>query len=113
MNETAESLFKIFDRMTPLVYAVLPSLIAVVLFFLGKKMGKPALKWVAFIPLAIGIILGILGMGLLNDSLYVQMNLLGGRSEILYRAIPIIPVVTGIVLILIDKLRNREIKSDL
>lgn len=113
MNETAQNLFQIFDRMTPMVYALVPSLLAVILFVVGKKTGKSGLKWAAFVPLAIGIILGIMGMGLLNDPLYTQLNLLGGRSEVLYRAIPIVPVVTAIALIVVDRLGAREMRSDL
>jgi hypothetical protein len=113
MNETADTLFKIFDRMTPMVYALVPALLAVIIFFGAKRMKKPNLKWLAFIPLAIGVILGIMGMGLLNDPLYNQMNLIGTRSELIYKAIPIIPVVVGIALVVINKLGTREMYSDL
>ncbi|MFM9872552.1 MAG: hypothetical protein ACKVQS_03685 [Fimbriimonadaceae bacterium] len=113
MNESIADLFQIFDRATPMIFALIPSILAVALFFFGKKKGNTVMKWMAYVPLLIGLVLGVLGLQLLNDSLFVQLNLLGSRSELLYRAVLIIPIVVGIALILFDKLAGREINSNL
>lgn len=113
MNESMADLFQIFGRATPAIFAFVPTLIAIIMFVVSKRTGKTGLKWGAFVPLVIGIILGIIGYQLLSDSLFVQLNLLGSRSEMLYRAIPIIPALAGIVIFVLDRLAGREISSNL
>lgn len=111
--DTAKNIYELFGKATPAIYAAAPSLVAVALFMWLRKGSHSHLKGIAYIPLVIGLILGILGWMLMGDTVYYSMLLPGPKTEMLYKAVPIVPVVAAIAMFLMDRLGNQTTKSDL
>ncbi|MBA4292728.1 hypothetical protein C0431_07115 [bacterium] len=109
----ASALFKSLGRLTPLAFTLIPSLIAVILYFTLRRMKATHLNWVPYLPLVIGVILGIFGWIAISSSLYVQMESIGQRSFLIYRAVLIAPILTAIGLFLLSKFGDGRMDSNL
>lgn len=113
MIDTAKNLFDLFGKATPAIYAAVPSILGFVLFLWLRKGSQPHLRWIATIPLVIGLILGIFAWMLLGDTVYMAMTLPGPKTELIYRAVPIIPIVAGIAMFIMDRFVGQTAKSEL
>lgn len=107
----AAELYTSIGRLTPLVFTLVPSGLALILFAVLRKSRATGVKWLPYIPLLIGVILGILGWIAISSSLFTQMQTLGTKSHIIYRAVLIAPILTAIGIFLVDRFGER--KADL
>ncbi len=100
----AQQLFQMFGRATPAVFAVGPSLIGVILYFGLRLLPDSRARWACFVPLVVGIVLGLVGQGLLRDVLFTAMNDFGTITTALYWGMLIVPILTGIGLVVFDRI---------
>lgn len=106
--------FIMFGRFTPIAFMAIPLIITFIMALIIKKSGRPHLRKFAYIPLGIGVIVGILAQKQFYDEpLFIEYNSLGSKSIILYWGIIVVPILAGIAMFLSDKLTKRSIDSDL
>lgn len=112
--EALTNLYQMFGEQTPLVFAIIPSLIAVILFFAFRKSENKMLSLLPYIVLGLGIILGIFAYILMSDSLFMSIYLQGrGKKTLLMRAVPIVPVITAIGIFFLSKRNNSNYNDQL
>lgn len=95
-----------------------PVVIACLIFWIGLKLqfaGKPAwIKWIAVIPLVVGVVLGIAPAQMFfSDQLYQALNGGGGKRALMHCAGIWAPVLGGIALVLWNKWVNKQKFEDL
>ncbi len=97
-------LFQMFGRATPAVFALGPSVVALILYFGLRLLPDSRARWASFIPLIVGLLLGIRGQQLLRDVLYTSMNDFGTITTAMYWAMLIAPILTAIGLVVFDRI---------
>lgn len=97
-------LFQMFGRATPAVFALGPSVIALILYFGLRLLPDSRARWASFAPLIVGLLLGLQGQRLLRDVLYTSMNDFGTMTTALYWGMLIVPILTGIGLVVFDRI---------
>lgn len=97
---------------TLITVCVVPTLIAVVLFFVfmkGELKGwAKTLKWVAMLPLIVGAFLGIGPMSAMNDELYRAQYGAGPRAKMLHYGGVVIPILAAIALVGLGIWHDRQ-----
>ena len=113
MVDSAMQLYEMFGKNTPLIFAVLPSMIAVGIFLGVRKSSNTIVKLLPYIPLVVGIFLGGVAYFLMADTVYMAAYPPGPRTAMIFRAVPIIPILVGIGFFVYNKMSSRTIDSNL
>ncbi|MBX3115002.1 MAG: hypothetical protein KF836_10595 [Fimbriimonadaceae bacterium] len=106
--------FVMFGRFTPLAFIAIPLILAYVITVIAKKTRNPQMRKFAYLPLLLGLLVGIAAqIQFNNEPMYMQFNDLGSKSEMLFWGVIIVPVLASVALFFSDRLSNRSIDSDL
>ncbi len=105
--------FTMWGRATPLILAIVPSLLAVTIFFVGKSVNRPQVKTVSYVILALGVLMGIFAAMKLQDTLYPIMHDVGPRSQMLFYAIGGVPLIVAVALFIFDRITGGTRTSGL
>ena len=105
--------FTMWGRSTPLILAIVPTVFALAVFFIGKSAQRPQVKTVAYVILALGVLMGIFAALKLQDSLYPVMHDVGPKSQLLFYAIGAVPLLAGIGLAIYDRISGGSRTSGL
>ena len=102
-----------FESDELILTALIPSIIAVIMFYAGMKLqhlGKSKfIKWSAVIPLLIGLFLGMEPFRMMYmDTTYQQMYPGGGRVKLMHAGGIIMPVLTAMGLGVWSWWNNRQ-----
>ena len=98
LNTFAQTKTGEFESSELAMIAIVPLVLAIVIFFIGIKLhhaGKPIwLKWIAFVPLAIGLILGISPtQKFWSDQLYRDFYGGGNKKGLMHAGGVIMPII--------------------
>lgn len=108
------SFFVMFGRSTPIVFIVVPVILAYVIYFIAKKVRSPQMRIFAYLPLAIGVIIGILAqVQFANEPMFLSFHDFGSRSVALYWGIIVVPILAAIIMFVAGKLSRSGIDADL
>lgn len=103
-------------RVGMILLAIAPAGLGVLLWVvLGRAdLSTPAykLRWLAFVPILFGIIVGVMKVIDVNTFTYQQYHLIGGRMKILHYATLAMPLIAGIGLLLLSLLKGSKPKYD-
>jgi len=107
-----------FESDELILIALIPSVIAVIMFYAGMKLqhlGKPKfIKWTAAIALLVGVFLGMEPFRMMfMDPTYQQMYPGGGKTKLMHAGGIIMPVLTLIGLSVWSWWNNRQRFEDL
>lgn len=100
-------------RQGMIVWSFLPALLGVGLYFLLIKMDKVRFRFLSFIPLVLGLLLGIFAVMQLRDPLYVDYYWITSRSRLLYWGILVMPILTAAGLLIYDRMQMTSMDSRL
>ncbi|QYK53825.1 MAG: hypothetical protein KF824_02770 [Fimbriimonadaceae bacterium] len=106
--------FIMFGRITPIVFIAIPLILTYILALTAKKLRRPDLRKFAYIPLLLGVVVGIAAqIQFMNEPMYLEFNDLGNKSKALFWGIIVVPILAGIAMFFSDKFSKRSIDSDL
>ncbi|MBS1715853.1 MAG: hypothetical protein JST30_16115 [Armatimonadetes bacterium] len=102
-----------FETDELILTALIPSIIAVIVFYAGMKLqhlGKPKfIKWTAVVALLVGVFLGMEPFRMMFfDTTYQQMYPGGGKTKLMHAGGVIMPVLTLIGLAFWSWWNNRQ-----
>ncbi len=107
------SLFGAFGKATPLVWALLPSIVGYVLYAVFKRSDKPERRTFAYIPLGVGLIMGIMAELQARDTLYMRVAGFGPTTRLIFHGILVIPIAVALAIFLIDRRGFSRVDSNL
>ena len=106
--------FVMFGRPTPIVFIILPVLLAYIITVIAKKTRNPQMRNFAYIPLAIGVVIGIFAqITFASEPLYLDFHGLGTKSMGLYWGIIIVPIIVALIMFFAGKFSRSSIDADL
>lgn len=117
-NLFAQSATGQYEQPELMAIAFIPITVAVILFFIGVKLhhsGKPAwIKWTAFIPLAVGLIMGIAPtQKFYGDPLYQDFYGGSWKKGIMHAGGIIVAVIGALGLFVWNRWLNKQKFEDL
>lgn len=107
------SFLQVFGRATPAIWAAVPAVIAVLLYLVLKRTANPNLRHLCWVPLGIGVILGIMSWGQSNDSIYMKYNQFGTVSALFMKLTLIVPIVVAAAIAFMDFRKFRNVDQTL
>ncbi len=101
------------DLVIPLGITVLLSVALFGFGFSREKDGGPAwVKYLSFLPLIPCAIYGYKYFKFATDDFAIKGNFIGGNSALAYKAIFVVPIVLGILLIIVTVIAKRFIDNE-
>lgn len=102
-----------FGRQGALLWVVGPALLAVVLYFLGRKFNLAPLRYAAFLPLLLGLGIGIQSVSVMNDPIFSDYHDVTGRQRMIFIAVVVAPILAAVGLFVAEKSKARQVSSRL
>ena len=95
------------------LWVVGPSFIGIAIFFLGRKLRVPAIKWAGLLPLLFGLFVGINASIEMGNALYSDYWDMNSKRRMMHVATAIVPLVSMIGMAVFDKLTAKAASSRL
>lgn len=89
------------------LWIVIPGVVSAGLFYAGKYFNVRMLRLCAFIPLIIGLLVGVSGIMQLGDILYRDFNDITPKREIVHYAVAAVPFLAILGLAFIEFVKTN------
>lgn len=84
-----------------------PTALAFLIYYFGRRFNLPVLKYLAIVPLAIGVLIGAKASLDLNDPIYQSMYDINGKRSFMSIATLVVPILAAGAMLFLD-FRNKQ-----